>query len=121
MIRDEIRHIHDPRMYVRLLEDCFSSGIDLTHSYTALVEMCVHQIHHLTTACQLHVGEQELESKDIHLKDFNESHTELIPLMNRHSSSIGLLYHCHLMVLCSSRSAKEILNQSGIKRESYSS
>lgn len=36
-IRDEIRHIHDPRMYVRLLEDCFDCGIDLTHSYTALV------------------------------------------------------------------------------------
>lgn len=72
MIRDEIRHIHDPRMYVRLLEDCFDCGIDLTHSYTALVEMCVHQIHQLATACQFNVGEQELETKDVELTDSNE-------------------------------------------------
>ncbi len=78
MIRDEIRHIHDPRMYVRLLEDCFDCGIDLTHSYTALVEMCVHQIHQLATACQFNVGEQELETKDVELTDSNEGNECLI-------------------------------------------
>ena len=77
LIREEIRHIHDPRVYVRLLEDCFRCGIDLTQSYTALVEMCVHQIRHLVTACQLHVGEQELEEKEIELKDCNEGRREL--------------------------------------------
>ena len=65
-------------MYVRLLEDCFDCGIDLTHSYTALVEMCVHQIHQLATACQFNVGEQELETKDVELTDSNEGNECLI-------------------------------------------
>ena len=47
-------------------------------TYTALVEMCVHQIHQLATACQFNVGEQELETKDVELTDSNEGNECLI-------------------------------------------
>lgn len=60
-------------MYVQLLEDCFRCGIDLTQTYSALVEMCVEQVKQLSSTSQLQVKEEDLQTGEVLLEEPNES------------------------------------------------
>ncbi|KAK8818627.1 hypothetical protein WA538_003938, partial [Blastocystis sp. DL] len=75
-IREEIRKIQHPGVYVQLLEDCFRCGIDLTQTYSALVEMCVEQVKQLSSARQLQVKEEDLQAEEVVLEEPNESVVE---------------------------------------------
>ena len=76
-IREEIRKIQHPGVYVQLLEDCFRCGIDLTQTYSALVEMCVEQVKQLSSARQLQVKEEELQAEEVVLEEPNESRSTI--------------------------------------------
>lgn len=77
-IREEIRKIQHPSVYVQLLEDCFRCGIDLTKTYSALVEMCVEQVKQLSSTSQLQVKEEDLQTDEVLLEEPNESQFPLL-------------------------------------------
>ena len=76
-IREEIRKIQHPGVYVQLLEDCFRCGIDLTQTYSALVEMCVEQVKQLSSSRQLQVKEEDLQAEEVVLEEPNESRSTI--------------------------------------------
>ena len=46
-LRNTIQLIRDPQMYLRLLDDCFRYGVDLSRSYKILLSICSQQVQRL--------------------------------------------------------------------------
>ena len=46
-LRNTIQLIRDPQMYLRLLDDCFRYGVDLSRSYKILLSICSQQVKRL--------------------------------------------------------------------------
>lgn len=44
LLKESIMRIHETKLYIQLLDDCFQYGIDLSNTYSTLLSICSNQI-----------------------------------------------------------------------------
>lgn len=48
LLKETILRIHETKLYIQLLDDCFQYGIDLSNTYSTLLSICSNQIRNET-------------------------------------------------------------------------
>ena len=68
-LQNTIQLIRDPQMYLRLLDDCFRYGVDLSRSYKILLSICSQQVQRLWSQLSSGVNSSALLTENEDRKD----------------------------------------------------